>query len=83
MNYFFLFLLALKQDIANSPYHRLGQHSGCAIYFCRGSKHGEPNLVPDAEKSGLMGEIRNIVYRLSNNAESLIEDVDNNPCEQE
>ncbi|CAI6374568.1 unnamed protein product [Macrosiphum euphorbiae] len=73
---------ALKQDIANSPYHRLGQHSGCANYFCRGSKNGEPNLVTDAEKSGLMGEIRNIVYRLSNNAESLIEDVDNNPCEQ-
>lgn len=39
-------------------------------------------MVPDAEESGLMGEIRKIVYRLSNNAESLIEDVDNNPCEQ-
>lgn len=82
MNHFFLFLLALKQDIANSPYHRLGQHSGCAIYFCQGSKSGEINLVPDAEKSGLMAEIISIVYRLSINAESLIEDIDNNPCEQ-
>jgi len=82
MNFLFLFLLALKQDISNSPYHRLGQHNECAKYFCQGSKSGEPNLVPDAEDSGLMGEIRKIVYRLSNNAESLIEDVDNNPCEQ-
>jgi len=40
------------------------------------------NLVPDAEKAGMMGHIRNIVYRLSVNADSLIENVDNNPCEQ-
>lgn len=29
-----------------------------------------------------MRKIRNIIIRLSNNAESLIEDVDNNACEQ-
>jgi len=40
------------------------------------------NLVPDAEKAGLMGHIRNIVFRISVNADSLIENVDNNPCEQ-
>lgn len=43
---------------------------------------GEINLVPEAEKSGMMAEIRNIIYRLSVNADSLIENVDNNPCEQ-
>lgn len=77
-----MFVLALKKDITNSPYHRLGQHSGCANYFCQGNKSGKLNLIPDAEKSGIMTEIKNIVFRLSNNAESLIEDVDNNPCEQ-
>lgn len=30
----------------------------------------------------MMAEIKNIVLRLTNNAESLIENVDNNPCEQ-
>jgi hypothetical protein len=29
-----------------------------------------------------MAEFRNIVYRLQINSDSLIEDVDNNPCEQ-
>lgn len=38
--------------------------------------------MPEAEKSGLMDEIKNIVLRLTNNADSLIENVDNNPCEQ-
>lgn len=75
-------VLELKKDILNSPYHRLGHHKECAGYFCQGSKVGEINLVPEAEKSGIMAEIKNIVLRLKNNAESLIENVDNNPCEQ-
>lgn len=37
-------------DIANSPFYRLGQNSGCVNYFCQGRKSGEINLVPDAEK---------------------------------
>lgn len=72
----------LRRDISNSVYHRLGEHKNCAQYFCSGPKFGEMNLVPDAEKAGMMGHIRNIVYRLSVNADSLIENVDNNPCEQ-
>jgi len=52
------------------------------MYFCSGPKNGETNLVPEAERSGIMTEIRNIVYRLTINADSLIENVDNNPCEQ-
>jgi len=72
----------LRKDISNSPYHRLGQHNNCAVYFCSGPKTGEINLVPLAEKSKMMTSINNVVYRLLTNADSLIENVDNNPCEQ-
>jgi len=77
-----IIFLELRKDIKNSPYHRLGQHNNCASYFCTGPKVGDINLVPEAEKTGLMTEIRNIVYRLVINSDSLIEDVDNNSCEQ-
>jgi len=76
------FILDLRKDITNSPYHRLGQHDNCAKYFCTGPKVGERNFVPEANETGLMAEIRKIVYRLAANTESLIENTDNNPCEQ-
>lgn len=60
----------------------MGQHSNCAKYFCSNLKIGEINLVPEAEKTGIMDDIRNILYRLVINADSLLENVDNNPCEQ-
>lgn len=72
----------LRKDIDNSPYHRFGQHNNCASYFCTGSNAGEINFVPEVEKTGFMTEIRNIIYRLVINADSLIGNVDNNPCEQ-
>ncbi|CAI6362985.1 unnamed protein product [Macrosiphum euphorbiae] len=72
----------LRKDITNSPYHRLGQHDNCANYFCTGPKVGERNFVPEAIETGIMAEIRKIVYRLAANTESLIENTDNNPCEQ-
>lgn len=65
----------------NSPYHRLGQHNNCDRYFCSGPKVDEVNFVPESEKTGVMSDIRNSVSRLVANAESLIENVDNNPCE--
>lgn len=69
-----------RKDIINSPYYRLGQHDKCANCFCTGPKVGETNFVIEAEKTGLMVEIRNnIVYRLASNTESLIENMDNNP----
>ena len=74
--------LELRNDILNSPYHKLGQHNKCAQYFYLGPKVEEINLVPEAEKSGMMAEIRNMIYRLSVNADGLIENVNNNPCEQ-
>ncbi|KAE9543065.1 hypothetical protein AGLY_002976 [Aphis glycines] len=72
----------LRKDITNSPYHRLGQNDNCANYFCTGPTIGERNFVPEANETGLMAEIRKIVYRLAANTESLIENTDNNPCEQ-
>lgn len=78
----YFYLADLKKDILNGPYHRLGQHINCDDYFCSGTKVGEKNLVPDAEKCGMMREIKYIISRLVNNASSLIEDVTNNLCEQ-
>lgn len=75
-------IVGLKNDISNSVYHRFGQHDKCDNYFCSGSKDGETNFIPDAEKCGMMREINNVVSRLVNNACSLYEDVDNNLCEQ-
>ncbi|KAL4101121.1 hypothetical protein QTP88_021141 [Uroleucon formosanum] len=69
-------------DVANAPYHRLGQHSDCKSYFCNGSKNNDFNLVPEAERSGMMSEIKNYVSRLVLNSESLLENKNNNSCEQ-
>lgn len=77
-----MYFTDLKKDIWNGPYHRLGQHMNCDDYFCSGNKVGEQNLVPHAEKCGMMREIKYINSRLVNNASSLIEDVTNNLCEQ-
>lgn len=76
------YILDLRKDISNSVHHRLGDHDKCAPYFCSGPKIGEINLIPEAEKSGMMVHIRSIVYRLTVNADSLLENVDNNLCEQ-
>ncbi|KAL4085419.1 hypothetical protein QTP88_027278 [Uroleucon formosanum] len=62
----------LKKDILNSPYHVFGDHSNCANFFCKGSKEGEVNLVPQMDHCGLFKEFlgaRNIV---AHHAESLI-----------
>lgn len=39
-------------------------------------------MVPEAERSNIMNDIRRITYRLTANADSLLENVDNNLCEQ-
>lgn len=67
---------------SNGPYHILGQHNQCASYFCKGAKIGKINLVPEAEKCGLLREINQIYSRIIDNAPSLLLDVDNNICEQ-
>lgn len=40
------------------------------------------NLVPEAENSGMLKELKKYVSRLNINAESLIENKTNNVCEQ-
>jgi len=67
----------------NCLYHRLGQHSNCAAYFCSGSKPNYTiNLIPEAENGGILREMKNCISRLVLNAESLIENKTNNICEQ-
>lgn len=83
MNNFGKILISdLKKDLINGSRHRLGQHTSCSSYFCKGSKIGEFNMVPEAERCGILLEINKITSRLVNNCSSLIEDVDNNICEQ-
>lgn len=72
----------IKKDLSNGPYHRLGQHVNCNKYFCIGPTANGLDLVPEAEKSGMMQEIKNYTLRLENNAESLLENKNNNICEQ-
>lgn len=69
--------------MANAPFHRLGQHTNCDSYFCNNSNlQNTLNLVPEAENNGIMSEIQNIMSRLITNAESLLENKNNNICEQ-
>ncbi|CAI6350462.1 unnamed protein product [Macrosiphum euphorbiae] len=71
----------IRKDLSNGPFHRLGDHTNCETYFCD-SKTNERNLVPEAVGGGIMSEIQNCVSRLIVNAESLLENKDNNICEQ-
>jgi len=70
VDFLFCQFLELRSDIANSIYHRLGQHTNCATYFCLGQKEGEINLVPQAEECGLLREINQKLFRLTSNASS-------------
>jgi hypothetical protein len=61
----------------------LGQHTNCDVYYCKGSNAlNSICLVQEAENSGMMRELQNIMSRLTINAESLIENKTNNLCEQ-
>lgn len=77
-------ILGLRLDIANAPNYRIFEiHEKCSAYFCK--KSGVPQNIPLEGISKLKlirQEIDTIVSRLSNNAKSLIMDVDNNACEQ-
>jgi len=77
-------ILGLRLDIANAPNHRIFEiHEKCSAYFCK--KSGVPQNIPlegISKLKPIRQEINTIVSRLSNNAESLIMDVDNNACEQ-
>lgn len=83
LNYIYIIykiVLGLRLDIANAPNHRIFEiHKKCSAYFCKRS--GVPQNILLEGKS-IRQEIDTIASRLSNNAESLIMDVDNNACEQ-
>lgn len=40
----------LKKDLLNGPSHVFGELSNCSVYFCKGAKNGEINVVPDYQK---------------------------------
>lgn len=63
-------------------YHRFGQHTNCATHFCTGPTSNSINLIPEAENSGMLKELKKYVLSLNINAESLIENKSNNLCEQ-
>lgn len=66
----------------NGPQHRLERHTSCSSYFCEGPKIGELDMVPEAERCGILQEINKIMFHLVNTSSSLIVYVDNNVCEQ-
>jgi len=74
--------IGLRKDINNSFQHILGEHSQCELYFCKGAKENEQNLLNLAQQSGVVQEIVQIIGRLTTNANSLLMNVDNNICEQ-
>ncbi|XP_022166128.1 uncharacterized protein LOC111030767 isoform X3 [Myzus persicae] len=53
-----------------------------AVHYRKFSNKPKEDQISDAEKCGMMREIKYIISRLVNNASSLIEDVTNNLCEQ-
>lgn len=73
----------LIQGILNGPSHIFGEHKQCTKqkYFCKGSKEGEINYVPDLIKCGLYNKIMAAVDVLVDNANSLLLDVDSNVAE--
>jgi len=78
------FILGLRFDIGNAPNHRIFEnHAKCSKYFCK--KSGVVQNISAEEKKkykNISQDIDTIVSRLTNNANSLIMDVDNNVCEQ-
>lgn len=56
----FYFIIGIRKDLENAPFHRLGQHTRCDSYFCNQNLNNSSfNLVPEAQLSGIMPEIEN------------------------
>lgn len=60
----------------------MGAHDRCESYFCKGPLPNEQNMIEEAERSGLVSDISQIISRLVANVDSLLMNVDNNVCEQ-
>lgn len=76
-------VLDLKEDLRNTACHVFGDHTSCKPYFCNKNTTGdaENNFVPDMKKSLLFEAIQKIIYRLVNNAKSLVFNVNSNIAE--
>ncbi|CAH1721716.1 unnamed protein product [Aphis gossypii] len=74
--------VGLRKDISNSFRHILGSHDRCEPYFCKGTIPNEKNMILEAERSGFLTDISQIISRLVVNVDSLLMNVDNNVCEQ-
>lgn len=77
-------ILALRNDIKNIPNHCFGDHTRCAAYFCKPENKTKEtvNMVPTLKKDETFEEIMKNLNRLTQNSESLIEDVDSNISEK-
>lgn len=60
----------------------MGAHDQCNSYFSQCSTANEKNIIADAEKSGFVNDISQIISRLATNVDSLLMNVDNNVYEQ-
>ncbi|KAG8238251.1 hypothetical protein J437_LFUL017815 [Ladona fulva] len=68
----------LEEDIRKGTNHVFGDHEGCAEYFCKGTKEGEENLVPQMTSCGLWEDITYANSLLARHSPSLIQNVTNN-----
>lgn len=76
-------ILGLRFDIVNAPNHRIfDDHKNCSQYFCDKKSSIQPANNFTIKNREISREIETVVSRLSNNAKSLLLDVDNNSCEQ-
>lgn len=78
-------VLNLRKDIENIPKHIFGDHTNCANYFCNPAekKNKESvNMIPTLKKDKTYEEIMKNLNRLTQNSDSLIEDIDSNISEQ-
>lgn len=73
----------MKRDIENAPNHILGDHSGCAKYFCNGpATPDEKNNYRLMFNDPIYRKLVDAMGRLKINAKSLIYDLDSNSAEQ-
>lgn len=77
-------VINLRKDIHNIPHHIFGDHTNCATYFCKPEKKSKDvlNMIPTLKKDKTYDEIMKNLSRLTQNSESLIEDIDSNISEQ-
>lgn len=70
----------MKEDIENSVSHVFGSHENCRDYFCE--RKDERNYLTDILNTSFYDKIKQHNRIMSNNARSLILDVDSNAVEQ-